>query len=154
MMQTWLRIPKLFQSEISARQFHRAPLFCNIQSFRSSSTQAPSKPPQRIIFSGVQPTGVPHLGNYLGAFRPWVRLQNNNPSKHQLNFSVVDLHALTVHQDPKQLSEWRWDTYVALLAVGLDPKRCRIFFQSEVSYDIAHLNIRNAHARRYDIIQN
>lgn len=88
---------------------------------------------RRIIFSGIQPTGVPHLGNYLGALRSWVELQD--VSKHgDLNYyCVVDLHALTQPQDPAKLLRWRVETFASLLAVGLDPKRSNIFFQSQVT---------------------
>ena len=86
----------------------------------------------RFIFSGIQPTGIPHLGNYLGALRPWVELQQQSKKCDVNNFCVVDLHALTVHQDAARLSEWRKQSFASLLAVGLDPKKSNIFFQSDV----------------------
>ncbi len=98
---------------------------------RSTDSTIPHDTPARVIFSGIQPTGVPHLGNYLGAFRPWVRLQDQRSKNDVLNFSIVDYHALTVPQDPDQLWKWNLETYLALLAVGLDPKISRIFFQSK-----------------------
>ena len=85
-----------------------------------------------VIFSGIQPTGVPHLGNYLGALRQWVRLQNEALPITQLLFSVVDLHAITVNQDAQQLRSWKRQTLAALLSVGLDPERVIIFYQSSV----------------------
>ena len=85
-----------------------------------------------VIFSGIQPTGVPHLGNYLGALQQWVKLQNEAAPTTQLMFSIVDLHALTSRQDPEQLRRWKRETLAALLAVGLDPERSTIFFQSDV----------------------
>lgn len=85
-----------------------------------------------VIFSGIQPTGVPHLGNYLGALRQWVRLQNEALPSTQLLFSVVDLHAITVNQDAQQLRSWKRQTLAALLSVGLDPERAIIFYQSSV----------------------
>jgi len=91
-----------------------------------------STTPNRVIFSGIQPTGVPHIGNYLGALQQWVRLQNEEPSTTKLVFSIVDLHAITVQQDASRLRKWKKETLAALLAVGLDPKRCTIFYQSEV----------------------
>ncbi|KAJ4302921.1 Tryptophan--tRNA ligase, mitochondrial [Kalmusia sp. IMI 367209] len=87
---------------------------------------------RKVIFSGIQPTGIPHLGNYLGALRQWVKLQDEALPQDRLIFSIVDLHAITVAYDPEQLVQWRREMYAALLAVGLDPKRCVIFSQSEV----------------------
>ena len=130
----------------------QAPRHCNSQCCRSIGTKAASVTQAKITFSGVQPTGVPHLGNLLGAFRPWVKLQKDKTGNDALNFSIVDLHALTVHQDPNQLKEWRMDTYVALLAVGLDPKISRIFFQSEVSQVLGNFNMLVAHASRCEDI--
>ncbi|KAL1979535.1 hypothetical protein VTN96DRAFT_5597 [Rasamsonia emersonii] len=100
-------------------------LFCSSQSTKSSS-------PQRIIFSGIQPTGIPHLGNYLGALREWVRLQDSATEGSKLFFSVVDLHALTVPQESTRLRQWRKETFATLLAIGLDPSRSTIFYQSAV----------------------
>ena len=81
------------------------------------------------VLSGIQPTsGSFHLGNYLGAVRQWVALQET----HDAFYMVVDLHAITVPQDPKEL---RQNTRVAaaqLLAAGLDPDRCTLFVQSHV----------------------
>ena len=91
-----------------------------------------SQSSERVIFSGIQPTGVPHLGNYLGALQQWVQLQKEPPSNTRLLYCVVDLHAITVSQNPQQLRKWRRETLAALLAVGLDPDRCTIFFQSSV----------------------
>ena len=86
----------------------------------------------RVIFSGIQPTGIPHLGNYLGALQQWVRLQYSEPPSTKLFFSIVDLHALTIRQDREHLRRWKTETLAALLAVGLDPTRSTIFFQSDV----------------------
>ena len=150
-MRSWLYVCR---SEVSVPTSKKAALCRRTQWAHSSSGGPSSKTPERVIFSGIQPTGVPHLGNYLGALRPWVKLQDEKSSKDQLNFSIVDLHALTVPQDPKQLKEWKMDTYVALLAVGLDTKRSRVFFQSEVSYFVNDLNGRIAHASSYELIRN
>lgn len=95
----------------------------------------PSRAPKaqkQVIFSGIQPTGVPHLGNYLGALRQWVRLQDEASPDTTLLFSIVDLHAITARQDPRQLAAWRKEMLASLLAVGLDPKRCIMFAQSSV----------------------
>jgi tryptophanyl-tRNA synthetase len=80
------------------------------------------------IFSGIQPTGIPHLGNYLGALRNWVALQAN----HDCLYCVVDLHAITQPQDPKQLATQTRELTAALLACGLDPKAHILFNQSAV----------------------
>lgn len=98
---------------------------------RASTLQTPSNNEQ-IIFSGIQPTGVPHLGNYLGAVREWVRLQNDSASGSKLFLSIVDLHALTVPQDAHRLKEQRREMFAMLLAAGLDPKQSTIFYQSTV----------------------
>ncbi|MCJ1386779.1 Tryptophan--tRNA ligase, mitochondrial [Xylographa soralifera] len=87
---------------------------------------------QQVIFSGIQPTGVPHLGNYLGALQQWVQLQDQAAHNTKLIFSVVDLHALTVPQDKLQLQRWTIETIASLLAVGLDHNRSTIFCQSDV----------------------
>jgi tryptophanyl-tRNA synthetase len=80
------------------------------------------------IFSGIQPTGRKHLGNYIGAIRQYVEGQDRGESI----YCVVDLHALTVPQDPIQLREQTHDTVAILLAAGLDPGRCLLFRQSDV----------------------
>ena len=97
---------------------------------RALSTSSPTRP--KIIFSGIQPTGVPHLGNYLGALRQWVRLQDEAAGDTTLIYSLVDLHAITIRQDPKQLRQWKKESLAMLLAIGLDPKRSTIFHQSDV----------------------
>jgi tryptophanyl-tRNA synthetase len=80
------------------------------------------------IFSGVQPTGNLHLGNYLGAIRNWVALQKD----YDCIFCIVDLHALTVPQDPAQLKAQTREVTAAYIASGIDPERCVIFNQSAV----------------------
>ena len=80
------------------------------------------------IFSGVQPTGDLHLGNYLGAIRNWVRLQDD----HECLFCVVDMHAITVWQEPDALRASTREVAAALLASGIDPKRHIVFNQSQV----------------------
>ena len=81
------------------------------------------------IFSGVQPTGNLHLGNYLGAIRNFVALQE----EYDCIYCVVDLHAITVWQDPAELSANTREVTAAYLAAGIDPKKCIIFNQSQVS---------------------
>ncbi len=83
---------------------------------------------KRRVFSGVQPSGEAHLGNYLGAFRQWVALQDN----YDCLFCIVDQHAITGEYDPKLLPTRIYEMAVSLLAVGLDPGKCSIFVQSEV----------------------
>ncbi len=83
---------------------------------------------KRRILSGVQPSGEAHLGNYLGAFRQWVNLQDT----YDCLFCIVDQHAITGEYDPALLPRRIFDMAVSLLAVGLDPGRCSIFVQSEV----------------------
>ena len=80
------------------------------------------------VFSGIQPTGDIHLGNYLGALRAWVTDQHRSDSF----YCVVDLHALTVPQDPEHLTTRTRETAQLLLAVGLDPDVCTLFVQSHV----------------------
>ncbi len=80
------------------------------------------------IFSGVQPTGNLHLGNYLGAIRNWVRLQD----QYDCLFCVVDLHAITVWQDPAELCANTREVTAGMLAAGIDPKTNIIFNQSQV----------------------
>lgn len=80
------------------------------------------------VFSGVQPSGDLHLGNYLGAFRNWVSAQHEDKAY----FCVVDLHALTLEIDPEELRRRTVETAVMLLAVGLDPEVVTLFVQSHV----------------------
>tara|TARA_B100001057_G_scaffold500553_1_gene616280 strand:+ start:1533 stop:2534 length:1002 start_codon:yes stop_codon:yes gene_type:complete len=83
------------------------------------------------IFSGVQPTGNLHLGNYLGAIKNFVELNNDN--QNECIFCVVDLHAITVNQDPKELKNNILETVATFIASGIDPKKSIIFNQSRVS---------------------
>ena len=82
------------------------------------------------IFSGVQPTGNLHIGNYLGAIKNFVDL--NNDSKNECIFCVVDLHAITVKQDPKELKSNIQETVATFIASGIDPNKSIIFNQSRV----------------------
>ena len=83
------------------------------------------------IFSGVQPTGNLHLGNYLGAIKNFVKL--NNEDQNECIFCIVDLHAITVAQDPKKLKDNIYETAATFIASGIDPKKSIIFNQSSVS---------------------
>lgn len=83
------------------------------------------------VFSGVQPTGEgPHIGNYIGAFRRWVELQE---TQDECFYCVVDLHAMTLPWDPAALAEGVRRTAATLIATGIDPERSVLFVQSDVS---------------------
>ena len=84
---------------------------------------------QKRVFSGVQPTGNLHLGNYLGAIKNFVNLQN----KLECIYCIVDLHAITTHQNPKELKSYVEETVSSFIASGLDPKKSIIFNQASVS---------------------
>lgn len=89
------------------------------------------------VFSGIQPTGVPHLGNYLGAIKHWVNIQTKMTSSSQKNlvmFCVVDLHSCTTVQDSKTMKDNIFNMVASLLACGIDPEKSLIFQQSQVPY--------------------
>ncbi|MCA9736837.1 MAG: tryptophan--tRNA ligase [Gemmatimonadota bacterium] len=81
-----------------------------------------------VVLSGVQPTGEAHLGNYLGAFRQWVDMQD----RYDAFYCIVDLHAIITEYDPRDLPDRVFDMAVSLLAVGIDPERSTLFVQSDV----------------------
>ncbi len=81
----------------------------------------------KVIFSGVQPSGNLHIGNYIGALKQWVKMQVYTESI----FCIVDLHAITVPQDPKILKEKILEVAALYIACGIDPKKAHIFVQSE-----------------------
>jgi tryptophanyl-tRNA synthetase len=83
---------------------------------------------EKRIFSGIQPTGRKHLGNYIGAIRQYVE----GLERGEAIYCIVDLHALTVPQDPTELRERLYDTTAILIAAGLEPERCILFRQSDV----------------------
>jgi len=89
--------------------------------------------PERV-FSGVQPTGALHLGNYLGALKKFVALQD----EHECVYCIVDLHAITVTQDPATLAQQTREIAAAFMACGLDPSQSIIFAQSSV---LAHTEL-------------
>ncbi|HEY3278461.1 MAG TPA: tryptophan--tRNA ligase, partial [Syntrophorhabdaceae bacterium] len=80
------------------------------------------------IFSGIQPTGDIHIGNYVGAIRQWVALTE----KYDCIFSAVDYHAITIEYPIDQMRKRTIETIVVLLACGLSPEKCKIFVQSHV----------------------
>ncbi|MEX2054586.1 MAG: tryptophan--tRNA ligase, partial [Candidatus Andersenbacteria bacterium] len=86
-------------------------------------------PTGKVILSGVQPSGVLHIGNYLGAIRQWVALQEHNTAY----YCIVDEHAITVPYDPKELPGRVLDTAAIFLAAGLNPEKSVIFVQSHVA---------------------
>ena len=88
-----------------------------------------TKTEDKLIFSGVQPTGNLHLGNYLGAIRNWVDLQNNN----NCIFCIVDLHAITTSENRTQILQNTREVAAAYIASGIDPKKNIIFVQSNVA---------------------
>ena len=81
-----------------------------------------------VVFSGIQPTGVMTLGNYLGALKNWVKLQDD----YDCYYCIVDMHALTVRQDPVQFRKNILDAYALMLACGIDPDRSTAFIQRHV----------------------
>jgi tryptophanyl-tRNA synthetase len=81
----------------------------------------------KTIFSGIQPSGNLHIGNYIGAISQWIKMQENS----EAFFCIVDLHAITVHQDPKILKEKVLEVAALYLACGIDPKKSHLFVQSE-----------------------
>jgi len=85
----------------------------------------PAKP---RLFSGIQPSGDLHLGNYLGAIENWVSMQDD----YECIYSIVDLHAITIPYDPANLPARVFDIAVGLIASGIDPERCTLFVQSAV----------------------
>ncbi|KAF2756053.1 tryptophan-tRNA ligase [Pseudovirgaria hyperparasitica] len=93
------------------------------------------KDPGITVFSGIQPTGIPHLGNYLGALRQWRDLQNSDTEVTPV-FCIVDLHALTTvnPQEAAVLRQRKRETLASLLAAGLDPEKSIIYFQSSLQY--------------------
>lgn len=103
------------------------------QPFESTgNTNSTSPPPLDVIVSGIQPTGQPHLGNYLGALKQWVTMQNTAPADTKLLYSIVDLHAITMYQSPHLLRKSKRECLKSLLAIGINPERSVVFQQSMV----------------------
>ncbi|KAA8915905.1 hypothetical protein TRICI_001919 [Trichomonascus ciferrii] len=84
------------------------------------------------VFSAIQPTGVFHLGNYLGAVRSWVDIAERAPKEARIFYAVADLHALTVPKPADQLRKWREQAIASIVATGVDPERCVVYHQSSV----------------------
>ncbi|MFH1668057.1 MAG: tryptophan--tRNA ligase [Candidatus Komeilibacteria bacterium] len=88
-----------------------------------------SEEEKKLLISGIQPTGNIHIGNYLGALKNWVALQD----KYECIYFIADLHAITVDQNPKKFQDKILETAIDLLAIGVDPKKSILFVQSAVS---------------------
>jgi tryptophanyl-tRNA synthetase len=108
-----------------------------------------NKETKKRVFSGVQPSGVLHIGNYLGAISNWVKMQDDFDSI----FCVVDYHAITVKQDPKKLSRQILDTAKVYLASGINPAKSIIFKQSDVSTHTELAWILNCITRNSDLMR-
>ncbi len=91
-------------------------------------TQSAPMQSRKVILSGMQPTGGLHIGHLTGALKNWVELQN----EYECYFTIVDLHAITIRQEPANLRRWTLDLAATFLACGIDPKRSHIFVQSHV----------------------
>ena len=87
---------------------------------------------KKTIFSGVQPSGNLTIGNYLGAIRNWVSLQDEKSDEYNFLYCVVDMHAITVRQTPAELRRRTMETVAIYLAAGIDPAKSLIFVQSHV----------------------
>ena len=126
-----LRIPQAYG--FSTRLASPGKVSSRMVSYMSAATESEAAPPKpapktklRRVLSGVQPTGSLHLGNYLGAIRQWVEFQNEpdtedeegNPIKTENFFCVVDLHAITMPHDPKELQESTYASAALYLAAG------------------------------------
>ncbi|KAB8349539.1 hypothetical protein FH972_023565 [Carpinus fangiana] len=125
-------VPRCLSATCARRQLHYSGA---LQKQRASSPSAdPATTAQpTVIFSGIQPTGVPHLGNYLGALRQWVSLQNEAAPSTTLYYSIVDLHSLTSRsQSPAERKLAKRQALASLLACGLDPTRSVLYHQSSV----------------------
>lgn len=115
--------------------------FMSTETEAEAATDKPMKTKTRRILSGVQPTGSLHLGNYLGAIRQWVEFQDKECEPKiedgvkivtENYFCVVDLHAITMPHDPKELEESTLSSAALYLAAGIDPEKSKVFIQSHV----------------------
>nr|CAB3267664.1 tryptophan--tRNA ligase, mitochondrial-like [Phallusia mammillata] len=100
----------------------------NVSRMFSSKSNYPT-PKEEVIFSGIQPTGIPHIGNYLGAIKHWVAMQEKPAT---IYYSIVDMHSVTIPKDKSVLQNHILDMTACLLACGIDPKRSVLFQQSDV----------------------
>ena len=125
----------LFSSGCAAAHLissHRRPLTaCTSRETLVTAADTPGSPAAKKprVLSGIQPTGILHLGNYLGAIRQWVAHQD----LYDNTFCVVDMHAITAPHIPKELAKDTYRTAALYLASGIDPERSRVFVQSHVT---------------------
>ncbi|XP_053312811.1 tryptophan--tRNA ligase, mitochondrial [Spea bombifrons] len=108
----------------------RRAVLCRVKGGHRGLGSSAAKRVEPRVFSGIQPTGIPHLGNYLGALQSWARLQDEFSC---VLYSVVDLHSITVPQDPAALRRSILDMTACLLACGVRPEKSCIFQQSQVA---------------------
>ncbi|PKI50564.1 hypothetical protein CRG98_029070 [Punica granatum] len=131
------RVPPLGRRSFtpSGRDPRRFQCYCSVSVSEpaDSETTSPSSARKRIV-SGVQPTGSIHLGNYLGAIKNWIALQNS----YETLFFIVDLHAITLPYETQQLAKATRDTAAIYLACGVDTSKASVFVQSHVR---AHIEL-------------
>lgn len=140
------------------------PRFSSNAARDSSLVQQPVNPQaspdrRKIVFSGIQPTGVPHLGNYIGALRQWKKYHEESSdlkvtAQHSAEqyFSIVDLHALTASMPKEERKQLRKESFASLLAIGLNNTgTTSVFFQSDVGHTIFEM-VRLLMASRSPII--
>ncbi|CAH1800174.1 unnamed protein product, partial [Owenia fusiformis] len=125
-MQFFSKVIKLYNK---SHILGNLPCCSRFQLYRSLSVDTPKVTPEfpKVVFSGIQPTGIPHIGNYIGAIKQWVTIEY--PTVY---YSIVDLHSITVSHKPDILRENIRDMVACLLACGLDPDKCVLFQQSSI----------------------
>ncbi|MFO7958446.1 MAG: tryptophan--tRNA ligase [Candidatus Brocadiia bacterium] len=94
----------------------------------NANSQKATNDHKKTVFSGIQPSGIVHIGNYAGAIRTWASMLDD----YDCTFCVVDLHAMTVEYEPDEMRRRTFETFVLNMAAGLDPDRSRLFVQSHV----------------------
>ncbi|XP_060655221.1 LOW QUALITY PROTEIN: uncharacterized protein LOC132790633 [Drosophila nasuta] len=121
-------VPSSATSQLHAagKQQKKSPSVDNSNEQPTSSTRWPRK-----VFSGIQPTGSLHLGNYLGAVRKWLQMQEQN-SSDSITICIVDMHSITMPHNPPMLRDNIFTMAATLLACGIDPAKCTLFVQSAV----------------------
>jgi len=87
----------------------------------------------KSTFSGIQPTSIPHIGNYFGAIKLWIDIQNKLSENESLIISIVDLHALTLPKEPKLLNDYIYKCAATLMSCGLNPAKTILYQQSQVN---------------------
>ncbi|PWA39578.1 nucleotidylyl transferase superfamily protein [Artemisia annua] len=123
------RLPMIHENHLPVvGRVNRHQCYCSVSATEPTVTETSSTSVKKRIVSGVQPTGSIHLGNYLGAIKNWVSLQD----KYETLFFIVDLHAITLPYDVQQLSKATRDTAALYLACGIDTSKASVFVQSHV----------------------